>query len=53
MLMVLRAHLDAVKKRKVSLNVAVFWDIAPFSAYVKQRSGGKYHLHLQGRKSAE
>jgi hypothetical protein len=26
---------------------------APCSPYVNQRFGGTYHLHLQGRKSAE
>jgi hypothetical protein len=35
------------------MNVAIFWAIAPCSAYVNKRFGGTYHLHLQGRKSAE
>jgi hypothetical protein len=30
-----------------------FWDIAPCCPYVKRRFGGKYHLHLHGRKSLE
>jgi hypothetical protein len=30
---------------------AVFWDVAPCS--VKQRFGGMYRLHLQGRKIRE
>jgi succinylglutamate desuccinylase len=31
----------------------MFWDIAPCSRYMNRRFGGTYHLHLQGRKSAE
>jgi hypothetical protein len=34
-------------------NVAVFWGIAPCSPYMKRRFGGRYHIHLHGRKSAE
>jgi hypothetical protein len=34
-------------------DVAIFWDIAPSTPYVNRRFGGTYHLHLQGRKSAE
>jgi hypothetical protein len=34
-------------------STAMFWDIAPCSPYVTQRFGRAYHLHLQGRKSAE
>jgi hypothetical protein len=37
----------------VITNVIVFWDISPCSPYVNRRFGGTYHLHLQGRKSAE
>jgi hypothetical protein len=33
--------------------IANFWDIAPCSSYVNWRFRGKYHLHLQGRQSAE
>jgi hypothetical protein len=33
--------------------VAIFWDIAPCSPYVNRCFRGTYHLHLQGRKSAE
>jgi hypothetical protein len=36
-----------------SLNVAIFWDVAPCSPYVNWRFVGTYNLHLQGRKSAE
>jgi hypothetical protein len=32
---------------------AIFWDIAPCSQYMNKRFGRTYHLHLQGRKSAE
>jgi hypothetical protein len=35
------------------MNVVILCDIAPYSPYVKQRSGGIYYLHLQGRKSAK
>jgi hypothetical protein len=31
----------------------IFWYIAPCSAYMSRRFGGRYHLQLQGRKSAE
>jgi hypothetical protein len=37
----------------VVINVTVFWDIATCSEYVNERIRGAYHLHLQGRKSAE
>jgi hypothetical protein len=33
--------------------VSVFWDIVLCSRYMNQRFGGNYHLHLQGKKSAE
>jgi hypothetical protein len=36
----------------VDINVAIFWDIAPYSPNVSRRFGGTYRLHLQGRKSA-
>jgi hypothetical protein len=35
------------------MNVAIFWDIEPCSPYVDRRFGGTYHLHFQGRKSAD
>jgi hypothetical protein len=35
------------------MNVAIFWDIQSCSPYVNRRFGGTFHLHLQGRKSAE
>jgi hypothetical protein len=37
----------------VVMDVAIFWDIAPFNPYVNRSFGGMYHFHLQGRKSAE
>jgi hypothetical protein len=33
----------------VVVNVAIFWDVAPSSSYVKRLFGGTYHRHLQGR----
>jgi hypothetical protein len=35
------------------MKVAIFWDIASCSPYMKQRFVVTYHLHLQGRKSAD
>jgi hypothetical protein len=35
------------------MKYALFWDIEPCSPYMSRRFGGLYHLHLQGRKSAE
>jgi hypothetical protein len=32
---------------------SIFWNIVPCSPYVSRRFGRSYHLHLQGRKSAE
>jgi hypothetical protein len=32
-----------------NLKFAIFWDIAPCSRYMSRRSGGTYHLHLQGQ----
>jgi hypothetical protein len=32
---------------------AVFWDVAPCRFCVNRRFGGKYRLHLQGRKIRE
>jgi hypothetical protein len=32
---------------------AVFWDVALCRSYVNRRFGGKYRLHLQGRKIRE
>jgi hypothetical protein len=36
-----------------AMKVAIFWDIAPYSMYVKRQLEWKYHLHLQSRKSSE
>jgi hypothetical protein len=38
---------------KEHLNVAILWDMPPQSPYVNRRFGGTYHLHLQGRISAQ
>jgi hypothetical protein len=35
------------------MNISIFWNIAPCSSYVNRRFGGVYHIHFQGRKSAE
>jgi hypothetical protein len=35
------------------MNVTIFWDVVPCSLHMNGRFGGKYRLHLQGRKSAE
>jgi hypothetical protein len=35
------------------MDVVTFGDVAPCSPYVIRRLGRTYHLHLQGRKSAE
>jgi hypothetical protein len=37
----------------VVMKVVFFWDTAPCSPYVNRCFRGTYHLHLQGRKSAE
>jgi hypothetical protein len=37
----------------VVMITAIFRDIAPCSPYMNRRFGGTYHLHLQGRISAE
>jgi hypothetical protein len=37
----------------VVMNVAIIKDIAPCSPYINRRFGGTYHLHHQGKKSAE
>jgi hypothetical protein len=34
-------------------NVAIFWDVQPYSHYVNRCFGGTYDLNLQGRKSAK
>jgi hypothetical protein len=34
----------------VTMKKAVFWDVAPCRNCVNRRFGGKYRLHLQGRK---
>jgi hypothetical protein len=31
----------------VVMNVATFWDTAPYSLFLKRRFGGTFHLHLQ------
>jgi hypothetical protein len=36
---------------KEIMNVAIFWDITPYSPYANRRFGGTYQLHLRGRKS--
>jgi hypothetical protein len=35
------------------MKVAISWDVVPCSPYMNQRFGRTFHLHLQGRKSAE
>jgi hypothetical protein len=35
------------------MKIVIFWDIASCIAYMNGLFGGTYHLHLQGRKSAE
>jgi hypothetical protein len=35
------------------MDVVFFWDIAPCSSYVNRHFGGRYYLHLQGKKLAE
>jgi hypothetical protein len=35
------------------LKVAILWDIEQCRPYMNHRFGGKYHLHLQERKTAE
>jgi hypothetical protein len=37
----------------VVMNIAIFWVMAPCSSCVNRCFGRKYHLSLQGRKSAE
>jgi hypothetical protein len=37
----------------VVIDATILWDIVSCSPYVNRRFGGKYHLHLQGRKSVE
>jgi hypothetical protein len=37
----------------VVMKIVIFLDIASCSPYMNRRFEGKYHLHLQGRKSAE
>jgi hypothetical protein len=37
----------------VVMNVAIFWDVVPFNAYVNRHFRGKYYLCLQGRQSAK
>jgi hypothetical protein len=36
-----------------TINVVIFWDISQCNPYANRLFGGKYHLHLQGRKLAE
>jgi hypothetical protein len=35
------------------MKFVICWDMAPCSPYMSRRFGGTYHLHFQGRKSAE
>jgi hypothetical protein len=35
------------------MNIAIFWDIALCNLSENRDFGGKYHHHLQGRKSAD
>jgi hypothetical protein len=35
------------------MKIVILWDIAPCSTYMNRRFGRIYHLHFQGRKSAE
>jgi hypothetical protein len=35
------------------MNASILLNIGPSSLYMNRRFGGKYHIHLQGRKSAE
>jgi hypothetical protein len=37
----------------MSMKNVVFWDVALFRSWVNRRFGGKYRLHLQGRKIRE
>jgi hypothetical protein len=37
----------------VTMNNAVFWDVAPCRYCVNRRFGGKYRLNLQGRNTRE
>jgi hypothetical protein len=36
----------------VTMKNAVFWDVTPCRSCVNRRFGGKYRLHLQGRKNS-
>jgi hypothetical protein len=40
-------------KTYIALNVAIYWDMVACSLYVNQYFGGTYHIHHQGKKSAE
>jgi hypothetical protein len=42
-----------VWSRLVRSSVAIIWDMVPCSLHVNCCFGGTYHLHLQGRKTAE
>jgi hypothetical protein len=35
----------------MTLNNAVFWDVAPCGFIINRRFGGTCHLHLQGRRN--
>jgi hypothetical protein len=37
----------------VVVNIAISRDIAPYNRHVNWRFEGKYHLHLQSKKSAK
>jgi hypothetical protein len=46
-------HVKDLRFPKRYINIAIFWNRAPFSQYVNGNFGVTYHLHLQGRKSAK
>jgi hypothetical protein len=37
----------------VTIQNAIFWDVAPCRSCVNRRFGGTYRLHIQGRKIRE
>jgi hypothetical protein len=42
---------NEVLELKRHMEIVTFWDTAPCSPYMNRRFDGKYHYHLQGRKS--
>jgi hypothetical protein len=46
-------HVGCEDLSAMVMKVVIFWDIAPCSSFMKQCLEEIYHLHLQGRKSAE